>query len=137
MCKIEQPDTQQHNGVRKTEKEMCMWKQSCYDYLKPLSKMSTLRVGSLYSAFFRNYHRTKGCRNRDELVEVIVCTFNTIYCFHFAPLVVVVMLSKYAKESSVHSPTCTHPHTLAHTHMYTHPHAHSPTHTCSRYPREQ
>ena len=57
---------------------------------------TTLRVRSSGSAFCRNYQRTKGCR--EEFVVVIVFTFNTVYCFQF--WIISVMLPIYAKLSS-------------------------------------
>ena len=40
--------------------------------------------GEVVEGIFRNYQKTKRCRSQDELVEVIVCTFNTVYCFQFS-----------------------------------------------------
>ena len=74
-------------GVKKLK-----WKGACGSGFvqiiwKPLSlKMSTtLRVWSSGSAFCKNYQRTKECRSREELVEVIVAlstlsiAFNLLY----------------------------------------------------------
>ena len=92
--RIEQPDTRQHNGIKNSETEMCLWIKINW---KPLSlKMSTtLRVRSSGSVFCRNYQRTKGCRSREELVEVIVCTFNTVYCFQLLYIISCISYALY------------------------------------------
>ena len=73
-----------------------IWKQHS------LKASTTLRVRSPGSAFCRNYQRRKGCRSlEDELVVVIVYSFNTVYCHQFALyLVASVMLSIYVKLST-------------------------------------
>ena len=64
----------------------CACGKFCQDYLEAafLKMSNTLRVRSSGSTFCRNYQRTKRCRSGEELVVVIVYTFNTVYCFQFA-----------------------------------------------------
>ena len=52
--------------------------------LLSLKMSTTLRIRSSGNTFCRYYQRTKGCRSWEELVEVRVCSFNTLYCFQFA-----------------------------------------------------